>query len=79
MRIKLDENISRHLKLLLERQGHEAVTAGEEGLLGKPDFEVGAAAKAEGMMVFTLDLEFADLRKYTPGSHPGVRIPGTQY
>jgi predicted nuclease of predicted toxin-antitoxin system len=72
MRIKLDENISRHLKPLLERQGHEAVTAGEEGLLGKPDFEVGAAAKAEGMMVFTLDLEFADLRKFTSGSHPGV-------
>ena len=23
-------------------------------------------------MVFTLDLEFADLRKFQPGSHPGV-------
>ena len=72
MRIKLDENLSRHLKPLLEREGHEAVTAGEEGLLGKPDIEVGAAAKAEGMMIFTLDLEFADLRKFIPGSHPGV-------
>jgi predicted nuclease of predicted toxin-antitoxin system len=72
MRIKLDENLSRHLKPLLEREGHEAVTAGEEGLLGKPDVEVGAAAKAEGLMIFTLDLEFADLRKFTPGSHPGV-------
>jgi len=23
-------------------------------------------------MVFTLDLEFADLRKYPPGNHPGI-------
>lgn len=23
-------------------------------------------------MLFTLDLEFADLRKYPPGDHPGV-------
>ncbi len=23
-------------------------------------------------MVLTLDIEFADLRKYPPGSHPGV-------
>jgi hypothetical protein len=23
-------------------------------------------------MLFTLDLEFGDLRKYPPGSHPGI-------
>jgi predicted nuclease of predicted toxin-antitoxin system len=72
MRIKIDENISRHLKPFLTQEGHEAATAGEEGLLGKTDAEVGAAAKAEGMLLFTLDLEFADLRKFPPGSHPGV-------
>jgi predicted nuclease of predicted toxin-antitoxin system len=66
MRIKIDENISRHLKPLLTQEGHEAATAGEEGLLGKADAEVGAAAKAEGMLLFTLDLEFADLRKFLP-------------
>jgi len=72
MRIKIDENISRHLKPLLTQECHETTTAGEEGLLGKTDIEVGAAAKAEGMLLFTLDLEFADLRKFPPGSHPGV-------
>ena len=72
MRIKIDENISRHLKPLLVREGHEAATAGEEGLLGKTDIEVGTVAKAEEMLLFTLDLEFADLRKFPPGSHPGV-------
>ena len=72
MKIKLDENISRHLKPILNQKGHETVTAEDEGLLGKDDVEVGKAAKTEGRMLFTLDLEFANLHKFPPGSHPGV-------
>jgi predicted nuclease of predicted toxin-antitoxin system len=72
MKIKLDENISRHLKSLLKQEGHEAITAAEQDLLGKTDIEIGAAVKVEGMLLFTLDLEFADLRKNPPGSHPGI-------
>lgn len=72
MRIKLDENLSRYLKADLEAEGHEVLTAEDEGLLGRTDREVAVAAAGEGMMVFTLDLEFADLRKYPPGSHSGV-------
>lgn len=72
MKIKLDENLSLHLKPSLVQRGHEVSTAAEEGLLGKLDAEVGAAAKAEERMVLTLDLDFADLRKFPPGAHPGV-------
>jgi predicted nuclease of predicted toxin-antitoxin system len=72
VKIKLDENLSRHLKDRLLPFGHYASTAVEEGLLGKIDVEVGAAAKTEDRMVFTLDLDFADLRKFPPGSHPGI-------
>ncbi len=72
MKIKLDENISRHLKFVIIQKGHECVTAEDEGLLSKTDVEVGAVAKTEGRMLFTLDLEFANLRKFPPGSHPGV-------
>jgi predicted nuclease of predicted toxin-antitoxin system len=72
VRIKLDENLSRHLKAALADEGHEASTAADEGLLGRDDVEVGAAAKLGGMMLFTLDLEFADLRKHAPADHPGV-------
>jgi len=72
MKIKLDENISRHLKPVLNKKGHETVTAEDEGLLGKADVEVGDVAKNEGRMLFTLDLEFANLHKFPPGSHPGV-------
>lgn len=72
MKLKLDENISRHLKSILNQKGHEARTAEDEGFLGKNDVEVGAIAKTEGRMLFTLDLEFANLRKFPPGSHPGI-------
>jgi predicted nuclease of predicted toxin-antitoxin system len=72
VKIKLDENLSLHLKEPLLRLGHNASTALEEGLLGKVDTEVGAAARSEERMVFTLDLDFADLRKFPPGAHPGV-------
>jgi predicted nuclease of predicted toxin-antitoxin system len=74
LRLKLDENLSRHLKPQLAELGHDVATAGDEGMLGRPDIELGAAAKNEQRMVLTLDLEFADLRKYPPGSHPGVLL-----
>ena len=70
MNIKLDENLSRHLKERLLPLGHNASTAFEEGLLGKVDVEVGAAAKGEDRIVFTLDLDFADLRKSRQGHTP---------
>lgn len=72
MKIKLDENLSHYLKEILQLQGYDVETTADEGLQGRPDTEVGVAARNEGRMLFTLDIEFADLRKYPPGSHPGV-------
>ncbi len=74
MKIKLDENLSRHLKPVLTEAGHDAATAAEEGLLARSDRDIGTAAKKEGRMVFTLDLEFADLREHRPGDHPGIVV-----
>lgn len=72
MKLKLDENLSRHLKPLLMELQHDVMTAADENLLSRPDTEVARAAFREGRMLLTLDIEFADLRKYPPGSHPGV-------
>ena len=74
MKIKLDENLSRHLKGSLLQAGYDTATAFDQGLVGKFDQEVAAAARDEGRMVFTLDLEFANLRKFPPGSSPGVVV-----
>ena len=72
MKIKLDENLSRHLKPLLNALSHHVSTAADERLLSKPDSLVASVSRAEGKMLFTLDLEFGDLRKYPPGTHPGI-------
>ena len=72
MRLKLDENLSRHLKPVLTDLGHDVLTAADENLLSRPDTEVAAVSIKEGRMLLTLDVEFADLRKYPPGVHPGI-------
>lgn len=72
MRIKRDENLSRHLKMSLATIGHDVETVADEGLLSQPDFAKAAAAKAENRVIFTLDSDFADVRRFPPGEHPGV-------
>jgi predicted nuclease of predicted toxin-antitoxin system len=72
MKLKLDENLSRHLKPVLIGLGHDVLTAADEDLLSRPDIEVAARAAREGRILLSLDIEFADLRKYPPGSHPGI-------
>jgi len=72
VKVKLDENLSRYLKEALVSLQHDVVTAIDENLLSQPDTMVAAAARSEGRMLLTLDLEFGDLRKYPPGSHPGI-------
>ena len=72
MKLKLDENLSRHLKHVLENLNYDVLTASDQGLLSQDDITIGKAAKTEGRMLLTLDLEFGDLRKYPPGNHPGI-------
>jgi predicted nuclease of predicted toxin-antitoxin system len=72
MKLKLDENISRHLKPILENLSHDVLTVSDQGLLSQDDITIGMAAKTEGRMLLTLDLEFGDLRKHPPGEHPGI-------
>ena len=72
MKLKLDENISRHLKPILANLNHDVLTVSDQGLLSQNDTGIGMAAKREGRILLTLDLEFGDLRKYPPGEHPGI-------
>jgi predicted nuclease of predicted toxin-antitoxin system len=72
MRIKLDENLPAELAKLLSDHGHDVHTVPGESLAGHPDRQIFAAAMTEKRVLFTQDLDFADLRKFTPGAHPGV-------
>ena len=76
MKIKLDENLSRHLKDPLSEQGHDASTAHEEALLGKVDIEVGAAAKGEDRMSSPLISTSRILENFRPDHIPELSCLG---
>lgn len=83
MKIKLDENLPARLMHVLQRHGHDVDTVPEEQLSGRPDAEIWQAAGAEGRFLITQDLDFSDIRQFTPGTHPGLllvrlREPGAQ-
>ncbi|MGH9792093.1 MAG: DUF5615 family PIN-like protein [Candidatus Acidiferrales bacterium] len=83
MKLKLDESLTHRLQEPLRELGHDASTAAEEKLLGKPDPEFARAARREERMLFALDFHFADIRTYPPGQHPGIVVfrpasPGLQ-
>jgi predicted nuclease of predicted toxin-antitoxin system len=73
-RVKLDENLSRTHTDFLRAAGYAADRATDEGLSGAEDAVVWQRAVAEGRFFVTLDLDFADVRRFPPGSHPGLLL-----
>jgi predicted nuclease of predicted toxin-antitoxin system len=80
LRFKLDENLPRRVEPALRDLEHDVETALSEGLAGAADPDLLAACTAEDRVLITLDLDFADIRAYPPGSHRGVWVlrPGNQ-
>jgi hypothetical protein len=78
MRVKLDENLPARLVSVLSELGHDVDTVPSEGIAGSDDAVVWQAAQAGRRFLVTQDLDFSDVRKYTPGTHHGlllVRLP----
>ena len=73
MKIKLDENLPVRLVGALARHGHETDTVIDESLAGFPDEAVWLAASAEQRFLITQDLDFSDSRRFTAGTHSGIR------
>lgn len=74
MKIKLDHNLSHHLRTSLEAFGHDVDTAFDEGLARATDKEVLHAASAQDRILFTLDKDFLNLKTYPPKRHGGVVV-----
>jgi predicted nuclease of predicted toxin-antitoxin system len=74
MKIKLDENLPASLADELISLGHDVDTVPKEGLGGRDDPEILAAARNADRFLITQDLDFSDVRSYEPGSHPGILL-----
>lgn len=72
--IKLDENLGLVHKNLLLELGYEADRVHDEGLSGASDEEIWRTVRTEGRLLITLDLDFSDVRRYPPGTHPGILL-----
>lgn len=74
MKVKLDENLPADTRSLVASYDHDVDTVVEEGLAGRTDDEVTSAAVREGRIIITLDRGMGDIRRYPPGSHPGIIV-----
>jgi predicted nuclease of predicted toxin-antitoxin system len=74
VRIKLDENLGRPHIALLKRHGYEADRVFDQGLSGIEDADLWVRVRRDGHFLITLDLGFSDVRRYAPGTHPGILL-----
>lgn len=74
MRFKLDENLSPTIAGLLAEAGHDTATVAQRGLGGAEDPDIASVCLAEGRILLTLDLDFADVRAYPPHRYPGLVV-----
>jgi len=74
VKVKLDENIPSKLAQLLAALGHDTDTVPQEGLAGKPDADIWAAAQVAERFLITQDLDFSNIRRFAPGTHAGLLL-----
>ena len=81
MKIKLDENLPESLVASLAALDYDVDNARLEGLAGHPDPDIWHGAQSNERFFITQDLDFSDIRQFTPGTHHGLlllrlRVPG---
>ena len=53
--------------------GFDAVSVTDQ-VCGAPDVEVARVCALENRIIITLDTDFADIKAYPPGDHPGIIV-----
>ncbi|MHC5595537.1 MAG: DUF5615 family PIN-like protein [Nostoc sp.] len=74
MIVKLDENMAQTHVEFLQQAGYNADRVTDEGLSGADDETVWEQVCAEERFFITLDLDFSDIRRFPPGTHPGILL-----
>jgi predicted nuclease of predicted toxin-antitoxin system len=74
MKLKLDENLRPEIGDLFRERGHEVSSVYDQGLRGHEDPEIIDVCRAEGRILLTMDLDFSDIRMYSPAGYPGLIV-----
>ena len=74
MIFKIDENLPAECAVLLRGAGFGADTVAEEDLGGSDDTVIARSVRAEGRVLITLDLDFANIQAYPPSTHAGIIV-----
>ena len=74
MRIKVDEDLPAAVTRELRNRGHDTVSVSGQGMGGWKDPALWDAVQIGQRFLVTADKGFADVRRYTPGDHMGVRL-----
>jgi len=74
LKFKIDENLPAECALIFREAGFEAATVAEQKLSGAEDSVLFERCRVEGRVLVTLDLDFANVQAYRPGSHSGIVV-----
>jgi predicted nuclease of predicted toxin-antitoxin system len=74
LQVKLDENLGRAHVHLVQEAGYAADRVYDQGLSGTADDLLWQHLCDEDRFFVTLDLDFSDIRRFPPGTHPGILL-----
>ena len=74
MRFKINENMATEIAVFLRSQGHDAMSVVEKDMAGAEVPELAAVIQGEQRILATLDLDFADIRRYPPSEYAGLLV-----
>ena len=74
MKFKIDENLPAECALVFRDAGFEASTVAEQNLAGADDSVLFQRCRVENRILVTLDMDFANVQVYPPGSHLGIVV-----
>ncbi len=74
MKFKLDENLDERLADLLRQRAYDVETVRGQNLKGTADEIIYAICKAEGRVLVSWDMHYANVLRYPPIGTPGLVV-----
>jgi len=74
MKFKLDENLGRLGKSLLEAAGHDVMTIADQQMMGTEDERVFEICRREARVLVTLDHDFGQTLRFPPELTAGIVV-----